>query len=221
MKEERRPTLTLCRKTEPGQDDAGSAVPGVRGTRKKQVIVNTPPGGTVNVVAPEEKAPDEPRPNKAARRAEKARLWAERKAAERAALRAANRKPPPPPVYRTLISLEEAVSLFQRCWPALVEDGQVQLLDVNIRQAMLDDIRERELAVSGKTLRRCLAAITRSDGYLGAMTVGAWRRRLDGQPVTEISADEAAYARERIAREHAKRVRRQAAEQQQAASHKV
>ncbi|WP_446443424.1 hypothetical protein [Pseudocitrobacter faecalis] len=37
---------------------------------------------------------------------------------------------------------------------------------------MVTDIRRRGLEISVKTLKRCLAAVTRSDAYLGAMTVG-------------------------------------------------
>ncbi|WP_185226603.1 hypothetical protein [Klebsiella pneumoniae] len=43
---------------------------------------------------------------------------------------------------------------------------------------MVNDIRRRGLEISVKTLKRCLAAVTRSDAYLGAMTVGAWRKTL-------------------------------------------
>jgi sRNA-binding protein len=70
---------------------------------------------------------------------------------------------------------------------ALVTDGQPQLLAVNIREAMVNDIRRRGLEVSVKTLKRCLAAVTRSDAYLGAMTVGAWRKNLAGEPVAPVS----------------------------------
>jgi sRNA-binding protein len=77
---------------------------------------------------------------------------------------------------------------LQQCrWPSLVTDGQPQLLAVNIREAMVNDIRQRGLEVSVKTLKRCLAAVTRSDAYLGAMTVGAWRKNLAGQPVAPVS----------------------------------
>ncbi|HDC4515776.1 TPA: fertility inhibition protein FinO, partial [Enterobacter cloacae] len=144
----------------------------------------------------------------AARKAEKARQWAERQAQEREAMRAARRKPAPEPVYRKVMPLADALALLKRCWPALVTDGQPQLLAVNIREAMVNDIRRRGLEISVKTLKRCLAAVTRSDAYLGAMTVGAWRKNLAGEPVAAVSAEEAAYAVERRAQEHAKRQRR-------------
>ncbi|MGX6613785.1 fertility inhibition protein FinO [Enterobacter kobei] len=104
--------------------------------------------------------------------------------------------------------LADALALLKRCWPATVADGQPQLLAVNIREAMVNDIRRRGLEISVKTLKRCLAAVTRSDAYLGAMTVGAWRKNLAGEPVAAVSAEEAAYAVERRAQEHAKRQRR-------------
>ncbi|WP_226862382.1 fertility inhibition protein FinO [Enterobacter kobei] len=131
-----------------------------------------------------------------------------RQAQEREAMRAARRKPAPEPVYRKVMPLADALALLKRCWPALVTDGQPQLLAVNIREAMVNDIRRRGLEISVKTLKRCLAAVTRSDAYLGAMTVGAWRKNLAGEPVAAVSAEEAAYAVERRAQEHAKRQRR-------------
>ena len=123
-------------------------------------------------------------------------------------MRAARRKPAPEPVYRKVMPLADALALLERCWPALVTDGQPQLLAVNIREAMVNDICQRGLEISVKTLKRCLAAVTRSDAYLGAMTVGAWRKNLAGQPVAAVSAEEAAYAVARRAQEHAKHMRR-------------
>ena len=108
--------------------------------------------------------------------------------------------------------LEDAIALLQACWPALVEEGRPQLLAVNIRPIMLEDIRRRSLDISTKKLKRCLAAITRSDVYLDAMTPGAWRRDIHGQKVANITADEAAFAMQRKAHEHARSVRREAAE---------
>ncbi|EPQ5805064.1 fertility inhibition protein FinO [Klebsiella aerogenes] len=210
MKEQGRPTLTLRRKTEPeGQcavnnsSEPDGAGPG-RVTRKKTVVVNATPAWRVRKQAVDESAKKAQADEKAARKAEKARLWAERQAQERAA----RRKPAPEPVYRKIMPLTDALTLLERCWPALVTDGQPQLLAVNIREAMVSDIRQRGLEISVKTLKRCLAAVTRSDAYLGAMTVGAWRKNLAGEPVAPVSAEEAAYAVERRAQEHAKQQRR-------------
>lgn len=218
MKEQGRPTLTLRRKTEPeGQSavnnssEPNSAGPG-RVTRKKTVVVNTTPAWKVRKQAVDESAKKAQADEKAARKAEKARLWAERQAQERDAMRAAKRRPAPEPVYRKVMPLADALAILGRCWPALVTDGQPQLLAVNIRETMVNDIRQRGLDISVKTLRRCLAAVTRSDVYLGAMTVGAWRKNLAGEPVAPVSAEEAAYAVERRAQEHAKRLRRVAGE---------
>lgn len=213
MKEQGRPTLTLRRKTEPeGQRAVNNSEPDGAGpgrvTRKKTVVVNTTPAWKVRKQAVDESAKKAQADEKAARKAEKARLWAERQAQERAA----RRKPAPEPVYRKVMPLADALALLERCWPALVTDGQPQLLAVNIREAMVNDIRRRGLEVSVKTLKRCLAAVTRSDAYLGAMTVGAWRKNLAGQPVAPVSEEEAAYAVERRAQEHAKRQRRAARE---------
>ncbi|EPK0104530.1 fertility inhibition protein FinO [Klebsiella aerogenes] len=210
MKEQGRPTLTLRRKTEPeGQravnnsSEPNGAGPG-RVTRKKTVVVNTPPAWKVRKQAVDNSAKKAQADEKAARKTEKARLWAERQAQEREA----RRKSAPEPVYRKVMPLTDALALLERCWPALVTDGQPQLLAVNIREAMVNDIRQRGLEISVKTLKRCLAAVTRSDAYLGAMTVGAWRKNLAGEPVAPVSAEEAAYAVERRALEHAKRQRR-------------
>lgn len=215
MTEQKRPTLTLRRNTEPARNDTRDPAAEEKGeserqvTRKKRVVVSSPPAWKVKKQALEEK-------EKAAHKAEKARLWAERQEQEKAARQAEKRKPAPLPVYREIMSLQEAVSLLHSGWPALVLDGRPQLLAVNIRQALIDDIRQRGLDISIKKLKRCLAAITRSDGYLDAMQEGGWRKNRDGQPVAMVTADEAAFAQERKAQEHARAVRRLAFEQQRA-----
>ncbi|MEI9540175.1 conjugal transfer protein, partial [Enterobacter cancerogenus] len=110
----------------------------------------------------EEKEKAEREAAKEAKRQEKARLWAERQAQEREARRAAKRKPPPEPKFRTLMTLEEAVAEIARCWPVLALNGLPRLLAINIREAMIEDIRSRNLDMSVKKLKRCLSAITRS-----------------------------------------------------------
>ena len=165
MKEQGRPTLTLRRKAEPeGQRAVSNSEPDGAGpgrvTRKKTVVVNTTPAWKVRKQAVDESAKKAQADEKAARKAEKARQWAERQAQEREAMRAARRKPAPEPVYRKVMPLADALVLLERCWPALVTDGQPQLLAVNIREAMVNDIRRRGLEVSVKTLKRCLAAVT-------------------------------------------------------------
>lgn len=216
MTEEQRPKLTLRRKpvvdekNTPSADGPGEPARSVR--RKKTVVVNTPPAWKVRKQEQEERERAERAAAKEARQQEKARLWAERQAQEREAMRAARRKPAPEPVYRKVMPLTDALALLERCWPALVTDGQPQLLAVNIREAMVSDIRRRGLDVAVKTLKRCLAAVTRSDAYLDAMTAGAWRKNLDGEPVAPVSPEEAAYAVARRAQEHAKQQRRAARE---------
>ncbi|ENM1162523.1 conjugal transfer protein, partial [Enterobacter kobei] len=125
MKEQGRPTLTLRRKTEPeGQRAINNSEPdGVgpgRVTRKKTVVVNTTPAWKVRKQAVDESAKKAQADEKAARKAEKARQWAERQAQEREAMRAARRKPAPEPVYRKVMPLADALALLKRCWPALV-----------------------------------------------------------------------------------------------------
>lgn len=221
MAEEQRPKLTLRRK--PASDVSENSAPRTGGpgepvrsvTRKKTVVVSQPPAWKVKKQEQEEKEKAERAAAKEALRQEKARLWAERQAQEREAMRAAKRKPPPEPKFRTLMSLEEAVSEIARCWPALVQNGRPRLLAINIREAMIEDIRSRSLAISVKQLKRCLSAITRSDTYLESMTEGAWRTDIDGQPVARVTADEAAFAVRRRAQEHARLVRKAEYEQKQ------
>ncbi|EHX54980.1 hypothetical protein ECDEC13D_4763 [Escherichia coli DEC13D] len=125
MKEQGRPTLTLRRKAEPeGQravnnSEPDSAGPG-RVTRKKTVVVNTTPAWKVRKQAVDEGAKKAQADEKAARKAEKARQWAERQAQEREAMR----KPAPEPVYRKVMPLADALVLLKRCWPALVTDSR-------------------------------------------------------------------------------------------------
>ena len=92
MKEQGRPTLTLRRKAEPeGQRAVNNSEPDGAGpgrvTRKKTVVVNTTPAWKVRKQAVDESAKKAQADEKAARKAEKARQWAERQAQEREAMR--------------------------------------------------------------------------------------------------------------------------------------
>lgn len=217
MAEEQRPKLTLRRKpaSDVKETTGGPGEPVRSVTRKKTVVVSQPPAWKLRKQEQEEKEKAEREAAKEAKRQEKARLWAERQAQEREARRAAKRKPPPEPKFRTLMTLEEAVAEIARCWPALVLNGLPRLLVINIREAMIKDIRSRNLDMSVKKLKRCLSAITRSDAYLEAMTEGAWRIDIDGQPVTRVTAEDAAYAVRRKEQEHARLQRKAEYERKQ------
>ena len=130
-------------------------------------------------------------------------------------MRAAKRKPPPEPKYRSLMTLEEAIAEIARCWPALITNGRPRPLAINIRAAMIEDMRSRSLDMSVKKLKRCLSTITRSDAYLEGMTQGAWRIDIDGQPVARVTADEADFAASRREQEHARLQRKAEYEQKQ------
>lgn len=215
MTEEKRPTLTLRRK--PAAADStikpsappGESSPVLIRPRKQTVVVSSPPEWKVRKEAQEAQMRE-------ARQAEKARLRAERQAEERAARKAAERKSAPLPVYKERMPLNEALILLARCWPALVMDGKPQLLAVNIRLSMLEDIGERGLGVSGKQLKMCLSTVTRSDVYLDAMIPGALRMDIDGQPTAVISESEAEFARSRKIAEHLRLERKQHVEEEQA-----
>ncbi|MCK6964542.1 ProQ/FINO family protein [Enterobacter bugandensis] len=64
------------------------------------------------------------------------------------------------------------LTLLQAHWSCLVDEGKPQLLIVGVRQNLLEDIRQRELDISPKKLKRRLVAVTRSDEYHDAMTEG-------------------------------------------------
>lgn len=217
MAEEQRPRLTLRRKpaSDVKETTGGPGEPVRPVMRKKTVVVSQPPAWKLRKQEQEEKEKAERAAAKEAKRQEKARLWAERQAQEREARRAAKRKPPPEPKYRTLMPLEEALVLLAGCWPALVKNGKPRPLAINIREAMVEDIRSRNLDMSVKKLKRCLSAITRSDAYLEAMTEGAWRIDIDGQPVARVTADDAAYAVRRKEQEHARLQRKAEYERKQ------
>lgn len=201
MSEQKRPVLTLRRKPA-----VTAAEPPVSGPLKG-------PSAAPEASAPEPAALT----GKAARKAERTRLWQEQQERERAARRAAKQKPAPPPVYRKMIAPEDAIMKLEGCWPDLVRDGKLLLLATGIREVMQEDIHRRALSLSVKQLKRCLAAVTRSDDYLEAMTEGASRYDIFGRPVATVTASEAAYAGERRAQEHEKAARRRAAEQKQLA----
>ncbi|MEW5562039.1 fertility inhibition protein FinO [Enterobacter asburiae] len=198
MKEQRRPTLTLRRSTEPASpaSDAGTK-PALKVMCKKRIVVSSPLAWKAKKQALKEKA-------QVSRKAEQEQQLT---GAPRDKSEGVSRQ-----IYRKEMPLQEAISLLRAHWPGLVDEGKPQLLAVNIRQTLLEDIRRRELGLSTKKLKQCLAAITRSDEYLDAMTVGAWRINANGQSVAAITADEAMFARARKAQEHARRARKQASE---------
>ncbi len=227
MKEQDRPTLTLRRKV-PSEKPATSTehnstradTPPVV-TRKKTVVVNTsdspPPAWKVKKQAMEEQEKVDRAVAKAARRAEKLRLRAEQEAQDKAAKQAEKQKAAQP-TFINIMPLADAVAVIQHCWPALVVDGVPQLLPIHAREMMAADIRARGLDISMKKLKRCLSAITRSEIYLQSMVEGAWRLNLAGEPVAQISEEEAAYAVKRIEQERGRKQRRQAYEEKQAAA---
>lgn len=220
MTEEKRPTLTLRRK--PTATDTAASAPGsepapvLTRTRKQTVVVSARPAWKVKKEAQEAQEKEARAAAKAARRAETLHLRAEEQAKESAALKAANRKSAPLPVYRKRMPLDEGLALLERCWPALVKDGKPQLIAVDSRTAMLEDIGKRGLDVSVKQLKRCLSTVTRSDVYLDAMVPGASRINIDGQPATPVSESEAEFARSRKMAEHSRLVRKQHFEEEQA-----
>lgn len=198
MEDQKRVKLTLRRSTESANtaSDVGTK-PAVKVTRKKSIVVSSPPAWKAKKQALEEKA-------LAARKAEQEQQLT---GAPGDKSEGVQRQ-----IYRKEMPLHEAISLLQAYWPGLVDEGSPLLLAVNIRQTLLEDIKRRELELSTKKLKKCLAAITRSDEYLEAMTVGAWRRNADGQPVAAITASEAMFARARKAQEHVRRARKHSSE---------
>lgn len=227
MKEQGRPTLTLRRKASsekpatPTEHNSPRAVTPPVVTRKKTVVVNAsdspPPAWKVKKQAMEEQEKAERAAAKAARRAERVRLRAEQEAQEKAAKQAEKQKGAPP-TFINIMPLADAVAVIQHCWPALVVDGVPQLLPIHAREMMAADIRARGLDISMKKLKRCLSAITRSEIYLQSMVEGAWRLSLAGEPVAQISEEEAAYAVKRIEQERGRKQRRQAHEEKRAAA---
>jgi ProP effector len=62
------------------------------------------------------------------------------------------------------------------------------------------DLMAAGTGLSRARVRHALHHYTRSIGYLTAMTVGAARVDLNGEPAGSVTADEAAHAAERLAR---------------------
>ncbi|MER1573181.1 fertility inhibition protein FinO [Enterobacter hormaechei] len=153
MTEQKRPVLTLKRKTE-----------GETPTRSRKTIINvtTPPKWKVKKQKLAEKA------------AREAELTA-KKAQARQALS----------IYLNLPTLDEAVNTLKPWWPGLQRPAQFFM-------------RERDIPLSHKKLRRALKAITRSESYLCAMKAGACRYDTEGYVTEHISQEEEVYAAERL-----------------------
>ncbi|MEL2331658.1 fertility inhibition protein FinO [Escherichia coli] len=182
MTEQKRPVLTLKRKTE-----------GETPTRSRKTIINvtTPPKWKVKKQKLAEKAAREAElAEKAAREAE----LAAKKAQARQALS----------IYLTLPSLDEAVNTLKPWWPGLFDGNTPRLLACGIREVLLDEVSQRNIPLSHKKLRRALKAITRSESYLGAMKAGACRYDTEGYVTEHITQEEEQYAQARL-----EKVRRQ------------
>ncbi|HBB1489631.1 TPA: fertility inhibition protein FinO [Escherichia coli] len=176
MTEQKRPVLTLKRKTE-----------GETPTRSRKTIINvtTPPKWKVKKQKLAEKAAREAElAAKAAREAE----LAAKKAQARQALS----------IYLTLPSLDEAVNTLKPWWPGLFDGNTPRLLACGIRDVLLEDVAQRNIPLSHKKLRRALKAITRSESYLCAMKAGACRYDTEGYVTEHISQEEEAYAAGRL-----------------------
>ncbi|EOQ8697279.1 fertility inhibition protein FinO [Escherichia coli] len=182
MTEQKRPVLTLKRKTE-----------GETPTRSRKTIINvtTPPKWKVKKQKLAEKAAREAElAEKAAREAE----LAAKKAQARQALS----------IYLTLPSLDEAVNTLKPWWPGLFDGNTPRLLACGIREVLLDEVFQRNIPLSHKKLSRALKAITRSESYLCAMKAGACRYDTEGYVTEHITQEEEQYAQARL-----EKVRRQ------------
>ncbi|EMK8297432.1 fertility inhibition protein FinO [Shigella flexneri] len=178
MTEQKRPVLTLKRKTE-----------GTAPVRSRKTIINvtTPPKWKVKKQKLAEKAAREAElAEKAAREAE----LAAKKAQARQALS----------IYLNLPTLDEAVNTLKPWWPGLFDGDTPRLLACGIRDVLLEDVAQRNIPLSHKKLRRALKAITRSESYLCAMKAGACRYDTEGYVTEHISQEEEAYAGARLAK---------------------
>ncbi|MDA6475199.1 fertility inhibition protein FinO [Escherichia coli] len=176
MTEQKRPVLTLKRKTE-----------GETPVRSRKIIINvtTPPKWKVKKQKLAEKAAREAElAEKAAREAE----LAAKKAQARQALS----------IYLNLPTLDEAVNTLKPWWPGLFDGDTPRLLACGIRDVLLEDVAQRNIPLSHKKLRRALKAITRSESYLCAMKAGACRYDTEGYVTEHISQEEEAYAAARL-----------------------
>ncbi|BBU87694.1 fertility inhibition protein [Escherichia coli] len=175
MTEQKRPVLTLKRKTE-----------GETPTRSRKTIINvtTPPKWKVKKQKLAEKA------------AREAELTA-KKAQARQALSIYLNLPSLDEAVNTLKPWWPG--LFDGDTPRLLACG---IRDASARAgysaALLEDVAQRNIPLSHKKLRRALKAITRSESYLCAMKAGACRYDTEGYVTEHISQEEEVYAAERL-----------------------
>ena len=184
MTEEKRPVLSLKRKSAADTAAAGSVdTPGVV-RRKKVVVVTTPPAWKLK----------------------KEKLAQAKQAAEAAASQPAPEavkavKTPGPVRYLRLLPPEQAIMTLKAFWPQLFDGDSPRLLATGMREQLFADIAGRDLPLSHKQVIKCLKSLTRSAGYLSRMREGASRYDLQGNVVATVTADEAHYASERMMKE--------------------
>ncbi len=104
--------------------------------------------------------------------------------------------PPTPPKQH--LPLEVAIENLSEYWPHLFPNGQLRPMAVGTREALFADKKARELSISYKKIKHCLAAISHSVKYRTTIMLDAIRYDKDGQPNGVVTESDVADTLKRI-----------------------
>lgn len=106
--------------------------------------------------------------------------------------------PPTPP--KKHLPLDEAMDEISAYWPALFPAGQLRPMAIGTREMLLADKAAKNLGISVKKLKRCLAGISHSLKYRTTLMPGAVRYDKDGQPAGTVNDSDVSDTLSRIQR---------------------
>ncbi len=106
--------------------------------------------------------------------------------------------PPTPP--KKHLPLDEAIAEISAYWPDLFPAAQLRPMAIGTREMLLADKEVKNLDISVKKLKRCLAAISHSLKYRTTLMPGAVRYDKDGQPAGRVTDSDVADTLSRIQR---------------------
>ncbi|MCV2502620.1 MAG: ProQ/FINO family protein [Neisseriaceae bacterium] len=96
--------------------------------------------------------------------------------------------------------VSEATKILQTYWSCLFDGDQIKPLQIGILQSLKQDARDRNLPITGKTIKHCLSSLTYTLSYRLSIQSGQARYDKDGQVCGYITAADELDSKQRILR---------------------
>ena len=176
-----RKKLTLKRTTK--ENSAESTTP-IISFRRKQVVVNTQRKPNKHAKTATTQSPKKATPPPAKKKD--------------AVVIPLEKKVTPPTSTKQHLPLEDAIAALSEHWPQFFPDGQLRPMAIGTREALFADKKTKDLPISSKKIKRCLAAISHSVKYRTTIMLGAVRYDKDGQPNGAVTESDVVDTLKRI-----------------------